>query len=64
MELMDDVALVDVDHCYLQVANKLGYIGDKDYKRLLSRYPQLKIDICAAFTSIVRETKCSTDVNL
>lgn len=55
----DHVALVDIDHCYLQVAHRLGYIGEKDYGRLLKRYSDLKIDICAAFTSLFKETRCT-----
>lgn len=55
---MDKVTYVDISHCYLQVANKLGYINDEDYSKILSQYSKTKIEVCASITSLFRETKC------
>lgn len=57
-QLMEEVVYADIDHCYLQIANKLGYINQRDYDRLLKKYSEIKIEICASFTSLFKETKC------
>lgn len=57
LRFKDRITYVDIKHCYLQVANRLGYINDKDYERILSRYSKTKIQVCAAITSLFREIK-------
>ncbi len=57
VKIGDEIAYVDIKHCYLQVANKLGYIADIDYKRILRKYADIKIQVCAAITSLFREVK-------
>ncbi len=57
LQVRDEVSYVDIRHCYLQVANRLGYINDIDYKRFLKNYTQTKIQVCAAITSMFREVK-------
>lgn len=59
IQIGDSVAMVDINHCYLQVAHKLGYISKKDYGRILKKYADIKIDVCAAFTSLFKETSCT-----
>ncbi len=57
-EMLEEVVYCDINHCYLQVANKLGYINDKDYSRILKKYSEIKIEVCASFTSLFKDTKC------
>lgn len=57
-KMLDDVCYVDIEHCYLQVANRLGYINDKDYTRILKSYKDIKIEVCASITSMFKDIRC------
>ena len=57
VKIGDMVCYVDINKCYLQIANKLGYISGLDYKRLAKNYTETKIQVCAAITSLFREVK-------
>lgn len=59
IQLGDNIAYVDVDHCYLQVARNLGYLGQSDYERILKKYSDIKIEVCASFTSLFKDVKCT-----
>jgi hypothetical protein len=54
----DKVTYIDIRHCYLQIANKLGYINNRDYATILKNYKNTKLQVCAAITSLFREIKC------
>lgn len=58
LKVMDKVTYVDISHCYLQIANRMGYINDQYYDKILSKYSKTKIEVCAAITSLFREVKC------
>jgi len=57
LEVGDEITYVDINHCYLQMANRLGYISDLKYEKILSKYSTTKIQVCAAITSLFREIK-------
>jgi len=59
LQVGTEIAYVDIDHCYLQVAKNLGYLSQSDYERILKKYSDIKIEVCASFTSLFRETKCT-----
>ncbi len=57
IKFRDKITYVDIRHCYLQVANRMGYINEVDYQKILSKYSKTKIQVCAAITSLFREVK-------
>lgn len=58
LKVRDEICYLDIRHCYLQVANKMGYINDIDYNKFLKNYDKTKIQVCASITSMFREVKC------
>ncbi len=53
------VAYFDIRHAYLQVAYRLGYFDRKSYFKLLSLYPEYKLEICAAITTLSKRVQCT-----
>lgn len=48
---------VDIESCYLRTAVMLGYISKKKYRWLLTKYDDIKIEFCAAITSLGSDSK-------
>ncbi len=58
-EVMEEIAYFDINHAYLQIAYRLGYIKKRSYQKLLDIYPDYKIEICAALMSMAKSTQCT-----
>ncbi len=58
-ETMSHIAYFDIKHAYLQVAYKLGYFDRKSYFKLLKLYPDYKLEICSALTSLSKRIQCT-----
>ncbi len=57
-ELLQDIAYFDLNHTYLQVARRLGYINKRSYEKILAIYPEYKIEVCTAIVSMAKSVQC------
>jgi hypothetical protein len=58
-EYLSEVSYFDIRHAYLQIAFKLGYLNKKAYFKLLRLYPEYKLEICAAITTLSKRIDCT-----